>query len=120
MSSYRNFRPGSSLSNNKHLNKLIRYNSNSNSSIPFNNLETTVANENFDYLCNCFKDKVNLTKRGYNDPSQTTAERISHLSINTLGGKTIFGNYNVPANITYLGGIEGQSGGIPRPLRNRF
>jgi hypothetical protein len=26
----------------------------------------------------------------------------------------------VPAKITYLGGIEGQPGGIPRPPRNRF
>ena len=118
MTSYQHFRPGSSLSNKKHLNKLIRYNSN----LPFNNLDTNILNEkqNSDYLCNCFKEKVNKTQQGYNSPSQTTNERVSHLSINALGGKTVFGNYNVPAKITYLGGIEGQSGGSPRPLRNRF
>jgi hypothetical protein len=26
----------------------------------------------------------------------------------------------MPAKITYLGGIEGQPGGIPRPPRNQF
>ena len=118
MSSYQHFRPGSSLSNKKHLNKLIHYNS----KIPFNSLETTALDEkqNLDYLCNCFKEKVNKTTQGYNTPSQTNSTRIAHLSINALGGKTVFGNYNVPAKITYLGGIEGQSGGIPRPLRNKF
>ena len=116
MTSYQHFRPGSSLSNKKHLNKLIRYNS----KLPFNNLETNILDENSDYLCNCFKEKVNKTQQGYNNPFQTTSERISQLSINTLGGKTVFGNYNIPAKITYLGGIEGQPGGIPRPPRNNF
>ena len=116
MSSYRYFRPGSSLSNKKHLNKLINYNS----KLPFNNLEANIVDQNLDYLCNCFKEKVNKTKQGYNSPEETTAERISHLSINALGGRTIFGNNNIPAKITYLGGIEGQPGGIPQPLRNRF
>ena len=113
MSSYRHFTPGSRPSNKKHLNKLINYNSN----LPFNNLE---ANQNSDYLCNCFKEKVNKTKQGYNNPSQTTATRFSQLTTNALGGKTTFGNYNIPAKITYLGGIEGQPGGIPRPPRNQF
>ena len=116
MTSYQHFRPGSSLSNKKHLNKLIRYNS----KLPFNNLETNILDENSDYLCNCFKEKVNKTQQGYNSPSQTINERISYLSINALGGNTVFGNFNVPAKITYLGGIEGQPGGIPRPLRNNF
>jgi hypothetical protein len=116
MTSYQHFRPGSSLSNKKHLNKLIRYNSN----LPFNNLEANIENQNLNYLCNCFKETVNKTKQGYNDPSQTNAERFSQLTINALGGRTMFGNNNNPVNITYLGGIEGQPGGIPRPLRNRF
>ena len=116
MTSYQHFRPGSSLSNKKHLNKLINYNS----KIPFNNLEANTEKQNSDYLCNCFKEKVNKTKQGYNNPSETNSTRIAHLSINALGGKTVFGNYNIPEKITYLGGIEGQSGGIPRPLRNKF
>ena len=114
MTSYQYFRPGSSLSNKKHLNKLIRYNS----KLPFNNLETNILDENSDYLCNCFKEKVNKTQQGYNNLFQTTAERISHLSINSLGGRTVFGN--TQTKITYLGGVEGQPGGIPRPPRNQF
>ena len=116
MASYRHFTPGSRLSNTKHLNKLINYNS----KFPFNNLEANIADQNSDYLCNCFKEKVNKTQQGYNNPSQTTGERISQLSINALGGRTMFGNNNIPVKITYLGGIEGQSGGIPRPPRNKF
>jgi hypothetical protein len=38
----------------------------------------------------------------------------------TLGGRTVFGNNGVPISITYLGGVQGQSGGSPRPLRNKF
>jgi hypothetical protein len=116
MPSNQHYTPGSRLSNKKHLNKLINYNS----KLPFNNLEANIENNNLDYLCNCFKDKVNKTKQGYNNPSQTTATRFSQLTTNALGGKTTFGNYNIPSKITYLGGIEGQPGGIPRPLRNQF
>lgn len=110
------FIPGTTPGNKKHLKRLIDYNSN----ISQYRLESKIVGGNSDYFCDCFKDKVNLMKQGYNDPSQTTSERISQVTINTLGGRTTFGNYNVPAKITYLGGIEGQPGGIPRPLRNRF
>jgi hypothetical protein len=135
MTSYNHFRPGSSLSNRRHINKLINYNSN----LPFNNLKLNTSDENSDNQCYCFKEKVNKTQQGYNNPSQTNSTRIAHLSINSLGGRTVFGNNynnltnynnmtnynnlancNIPAKITYLGGIEGQPGGIPRPLRNRF
>ena len=116
MTSYQNFIPGTTPGNKRHLKRLIDYNS----KIAYYNLESKIVGGNPDYFCDCFKDKVNLMKQGYNDPSQTTSERVSQLTINTLGGKTTFGNYNVPAKITYLGGIEGQPGGIPRPPRNRF
>jgi hypothetical protein len=32
----------------------------------------------------------------------------------------MFGNNGIPFRITYLGGIEGQIGGSPKPLRNIF
>ena len=123
MTSYSHFTPGSSLSNKRHLNKLINYNSN----LPFNNLEANIKNNSLDYQCYCFKETVNKAQKGYNNPSQTNSMRIADLSINSLGGRTVFGNnyntlanYNIPAKITYLGGIEGQPGGSPRPLRNKF
>jgi len=73
-----------------------------------------------DFLNNCFQDKVINVKQAYNDPTQTNSIRISHL-LNTpsLGGRTTFGNPNINY-ITYLGGSEGQSGGLPRPPRNKF
>jgi hypothetical protein len=32
----------------------------------------------------------------------------------------MFGNFNKPVAINYLGGWEGQPGGLPKPLRNKF
>jgi hypothetical protein len=115
MSSSQNFMPGRVPGNKRHLRRLIDYNS----KIAFLNLGSKVVGGN-DYFCECFQDKVNRMKQGYNDPMQTNSERISQLTTNTLGGRTTFGNFNVPAKITYLGGIEGQPGGIPRPPRNKF
>ena len=111
-----NFTPGVVPGNKAHLRRLIEYNS----KIAFFNLESKIVGGNPGYFCECFKDKVNRMKQGYNDPSQTNSERVAQLTTNTLGGKTTYGNFNVPAKITYLGGIEGQPGGIPRPLRNKF
>ena len=71
--------------------------------------------------CNfCIQEKVNKMKTGYNSPLQTQATRITQIITGTLGGRTTFGNFGVPANINYLGGIEGQPGGSPRPHRNTF
>ena len=70
--------------------------------------------------CQCIQEKVAQIKTGYNNPTQTQANRISRAITGTLGGKTTFGNFGVPANVTYLGGFEGQPGGSPRPLRNKF
>ena len=116
MSSSQNFMPGRVPGNKRDLRRLIEYNS----KIAFLNLESKIVGGNPDYFCECFKDKVNRMKQGYNDPMQTNSERISQLTTNSLGGRTTFGNFNVPAKITYLGGIEGQPGGIPRILRNTF
>jgi hypothetical protein len=70
--------------------------------------------------CQCIQEKVAQIKTGYNDPTQTQAKRVSRAITGTLGGRTTFGNAGVSAIVTYLGGIEGQPGGIPRPLRNKF
>ena len=64
--------------------------------------------------CQCIQEKVAQFKTGYNNPTQTQANRVSRAITGTLGGRTTFGNFNRPV------GIEGQPGGIPRPLRNKF
>jgi len=76
--------------------------------------------DNSDSLCGCIQQKANSIKQGWNDPSQTENTRISQALTGTLGGKITFGNGNKPVVINYLGGTEGQSGGIPKPLRNKF
>ena len=83
---------------------------------------------NFYENCQCIQEKVNQIKTGYNDPTQPQSYRVSQLSRQRLGGRTTFGNIGVGLGIgvnartfnTYLGGIEGQPGGSPRPLRNKF
>jgi hypothetical protein len=73
-----------------------------------------------DELCGCIQQKANSTKQGWNNPSQTENTRIAQSLTGTLGGKITFGNFNKPISINYLGGREGQPGGLPRPLRNKF
>jgi hypothetical protein len=73
-----------------------------------------------DYLCSCVKPQSNPTKQGWNDPSQTENTRVSQILTGTLGGKITFGNANKPIILNYLGGWEGQNGGLPKPLRNKF
>jgi hypothetical protein len=73
-----------------------------------------------DELGGCIQPQFNKIKQGWNDPSQTQNTRIAQAVTGTLGGKTTFGNFNKPVTINYLGGWEGQPGGLPRPLRNKF
>ncbi len=98
----------SRLSNKSHLRKLIeRFGQN-------------YLGKECDFLNNCFQDKVINVKQAYNDPTQSNYIRVSNvLNRSTLGGRTTFGNPNINY-ITYLGGFEGQSGGLPRPPRNKF
>ena len=70
--------------------------------------------------CQCLQENWQRIKSGYNDPTQTQSKRITQVITGTLGGKTTFGNFGLPSNVTYLGGFEGQPGGSPRPLRNKF
>ena len=71
-------------------------------------------------ICGCIQQQANKLKQGWNDPSQTENTRISQALTGTLGGRITFGNNNKPIILNYLGGYEGQSGGIPKPLRNKF
>jgi len=73
-----------------------------------------------DTLCGCIPPRTNPIKQGWNDPSQTENIRIAKAITTTLGGRTTYGNFYKPVTINYLGGWEGQPGGLPRPLRNRF
>ena len=89
------------------------------SSSRFNKVYTYTVYKNFD-TCNCFQEKANQIKTGWNDASQTENERITQILTNNLGGKITFGNFGIPLKVDYLGSIEGQPGGSFRPLRNRF
>lgn len=71
-------------------------------------------------LCACIQQRANLTKQGWNDPTQTENTRISRILTGTLGGRTTFGNFNGIAILDNLGGWEGQPGGSFRPPRNKF
>jgi hypothetical protein len=71
-------------------------------------------------FCECYQNKVNFAIQGYNDATQSVYMRVSELVNLPLGGKVVFGDFGKPFILTYLGGIEGQSGGSPAPPRNKF
>jgi len=73
-----------------------------------------------DTICGCIPPRANPVKQGWNDPSQSENTRIARSITGTLGGKITYGNFYKPVEINYLGGWNGQPGGLPRPLRNRF
>lgn len=73
------------------------------------------------FSCECKEpEKVIANKQGYTDSTITNNMRVAQIITTSLGGRITFGNFGNPAELTYLGGIEGQPGGIPRPPRNRF
>lgn len=73
-----------------------------------------------DTLCSCIPPQTKSLKQGWNDSTQTENTRVAQILTGTLGGKITYGLNNRPASVNYLGGWEGQPGGIPRPLRNKF
>ena len=77
-------------------------------------------NVNNELLCRCVPQQSNSIKQGWNNPSQTENTRISQILTGTLGGKITYGNFYKPVPVNYLGGWEGQPGGVSRPLRNKF
>ena len=68
----------------------------------------------------CFQDKHILIEHGFNDPRQSNNARISKLLSNNLRGQIQFGNNGRPLVTSHLGGIEGQPGGMPKQLKNKF
>jgi hypothetical protein len=72
-------------------------------------------------LCRCIIDETKK-KTGIDITLQqeTESKRISRLVRTQLGGRTVFGNNGDAILLTSLGGREGQPGGSPRPLRNKF
>ena len=68
----------------------------------------------------CIAPQVNLLQQAYNDSSRTKNARISQILTGRLGGKTTYGNFNQPAVLNYMGGINGQPGGTITPPRNTF
>lgn len=83
------------------------------------NLQKEILPET-DGECNCVQNKVLSIKQGYIDPNISGAQRISQIIQTSIGGRTTFGNFNNPLAINELGGYPGQSGGMPRPPRNKF
>lgn len=71
-------------------------------------------------LCGCIRQQTDKNKNGWNDNFQTENIRISHSITGTLGGKITYGNSYKPVTLNYLGGWDGQPGGLPRPPRNKF
>ena len=71
-------------------------------------------------LCNCTQFRSNKEKQGYNDPSVSQNIRYAQTLTTSLGGRTMFGNFNKPRVILFNGGAEGQPGGMAKPLRNKF
>ena len=51
---------------------------------------------------------------------KVTACVFQILLSNNLRGRITFGNGGLPLQTNYLGGNEGQPGGSPKPLKNKF
>ena len=85
------------------------------------NSEEAVNKVNIEYLCLCAEahSTADIRLNGFNNSSQSNNMRISQVITNNLGGRTTFGNTNI-SKITRLNGIEGQSGGLPKVLKNKF
>jgi hypothetical protein len=80
------------------------------------------SRENKNSSCVCPKlnnKKVLITSN--NVQGQTKNQRIANIVNNYLGGKIQFGNYTERRQpILFMGKMEGQSGGIMGPLKNKF
>jgi hypothetical protein len=70
-----------------------------------------------DELCGCVQHKANKLKQGMNDPSDTEANRVSRALGARLGGRTVFGNANLPVRTYASGAWEGSPGGLRAYLR---
>ena len=70
------------------------------------------------FTCPMIGKLVKITPQ--NDPSQTTAQRISQQLRLYTGGRTTYGRAGDPIVQNYLGRTQGQAGGAGAPLRNVF
>ena len=90
----------------------------------FNTNQTFQNINNVDDITQCtlcgYIQQANSIKQGYNNPSQSENTRIAQAITRSLGGRLTYGNSYKPVTLNYLGGWEGQPGGLPTPLRNRF
>jgi len=84
--------------------------------------DNTIPECNLYNDCACIQEKVNQIKTGYNDPTQPLSLRVAQLATQRLGGRTTFGNVGIGLGIGANARLttEGQPGGSPRPLRNKF
>jgi hypothetical protein len=55
----------------------------------------------------------------FNNQMQTKTQRMVNDVRYSRGGNIVFGNTN-NVGISFLGKLEGQLGGLPRPIRNKF
>jgi hypothetical protein len=83
-------------------------------------LKQYYGNANYDDSCGCIPEKFSNINNGWNNPFQNKNIIVSQMLSRTLGGKLTFGDHNNPVVLNYLGGKEGQPGGLPKPLRNKF
>jgi hypothetical protein len=122
MSTFNNYRytPGNKSNLRKFINREYIKQSNANATGNAIDANAVYNNVTSDFLCLCLKDKANNIKQGWNDPSQTENTRISQILTGTLGGRTTFGNDNMPIFMNELGGWHGQPGGSFKPPRNKF
>lgn len=87
----------------------------------YSNQKTQMTSNNTPFIFLCNEELIFKDKPGYLTPYQSTAMRQSQILSSTyLGGTVQFGNNGIPFRLNDLGGIEGQPGGTPRPLRNKF
>lgn len=76
--------------------------------------------KDIDTKCRCGVPQHKNEKQGWSYPSQTENTRIAQTVKNSLGGRITFGNSYKPVTLNYMGGWEGQPGGVSKPLRNKF
>ena len=108
MYSYKHFGPGTSSKCGKLINYISQANMNSDNS----NIK----------ICAFTQSNIYKFSSQENSGNRSSKQRMAQTIKNTIGGKTVFGNYYLgkPVVANYLGRYEGQPGGSGFPPRNRF
>ncbi len=72
-------------------------------------------------LCTCLNSQdIGVRTKETVKPKGVQNRRISRILQSNVGGKVTYGLFGELVPLTFLGGIEGQPGGIPFPPRNQF